>query len=61
MTREQIEREQYSDAELAGRYTDQPARLPDAVRVALGQAFEGEPLLAHAFVDLDERLALGER
>lgn len=61
MTRHRSDREQYSDRELAERYTNQPARLPDAVRARLLQACDGEPLLAYALVDLDERLALVER
>ena len=54
-------REQYSDAELAERYTDQPARLPDGVRAELSRALDGEPLLAYALVDLNEELELCER
>lgn len=61
MSRNQIQRGQYSDEELAERYTGQPARVPDDVRAELGRAFEGEPLLAYALVDLDERLALVQR
>lgn len=54
-------REQYSDAELAERYTDQPARLPDTVRAELSRALDGEPLLVYALVDLNEELELCQR
>ena len=61
MTSTTSQRDQYSDAELAERYTDQPARLPDGVRAELSRALDGEPLLAYAFVDLNEELELCER
>jgi ATP-binding cassette, subfamily B, bacterial len=49
------------DFDLIGRYTDQPARLPDDVREAVARATGGEPLAAYALVDLDARLCLCEQ
>lgn len=60
MTSETTNHERYSDRDLAERYTDQPARLPDAMRAEFGRAFGGDPILAYAWVDLNEALELAE-
>jgi ATP-binding cassette subfamily B protein len=49
------------DYELIGRYTDQPARLPERVRADIALA-TGQPSLdVYALVDLDLELRLGEQ
>jgi ATP-binding cassette, subfamily B, bacterial len=49
------------DVELIGRYTDQPARLPAAVREQITHAAGEASLRAYALVDLDPELRLCER
>jgi ATP-binding cassette, subfamily B, bacterial len=56
MTTEQ----RFDDRDIIARYTDQPSRLPDALRRAIvppGQATS--EILAYALADLDERLSFG--
>jgi ATP-binding cassette, subfamily B, bacterial len=48
------------DREIIERYTDQPNRLPAAVRARIEHAFCGGPILAYALIDLDAALNLAE-
>ena len=46
--------------EIITRYIGQPARLPDALRSALAQAWNGQPVHLYALADLDHTLHLRE-
>jgi ATP-binding cassette subfamily B protein len=47
-----------SDRQIIERYTDQPARLPAAVRVGIEEDFQGEPVQLYGMADLDASLKL---
>jgi ATP-binding cassette subfamily B protein len=49
------------DIELIGRYTDQPARMPEDVRRQLALATRQTEICAYALIDLDDELRLCER
>ena len=48
------------DRRIIRRYTDQPDRLPPAVRAALESEMDGAPVQLYALADLDENLQLSE-
>ena len=48
------------DHEIIGRYTDQPARLPAALRRHVEAAWHGAPVQLYALADLDDVLRLAE-
>lgn len=48
------------DRRVIERYTDQPARLPTDVRVAIEDAWNGRPVQLYALVDLDAGMRLQE-
>src|SRR6266702_5382028 len=48
------------DHEIIGRYTDQPARLPAALRQRIEASWNGAPVQLYALADLDEALRLTE-
>lgn len=51
--------ERYSiEREMIGRYTDQPSTLPEPLRRAIEQAWQGDPIQIYALADLDETLQL---
>ncbi len=49
------------DRRIIERYTDQPARMPAALRERIEAAWGGEPVQLYAMADLDESMALAER
>jgi ATP-binding cassette subfamily B protein len=49
-----------SDHAVVEAYTDQPARLPDALRAALEREWKGERVLLYALADLDPELCLAQ-
>ena len=49
--------QRFTDHDIIARYTDQPARLPDALRLRILRDTAPAELTAYAWVDLDERLA----
>lgn len=49
------------DRRIIERYTDQPARMPAALRERIEAAWGGEPVQLYAMADLDESMALSER
>src|ERR1051325_3102053 len=48
------------DHEIIGRYTDQPARLPAALRRHIEASWNGAPVQLYALADLDDGLRLTE-
>ena len=48
------------DRQIIARYTDQPDRMPAAVRRAIEDAWEGRPVQLYALVDLDAGMRLSE-
>ncbi|MCC7405045.1 MAG: ABC transporter ATP-binding protein [Bdellovibrionales bacterium] len=59
--RKKILREKLSEVEQIGHYTAQPAALPAALKILVEEQTHGEPMVAYAMVDLDERFRLTER
>ena len=49
------------DRRIIERYTDQPARMPAALRERIEARWGGEPVQLYAMADLDEAMALTER
>lgn len=49
------------DRRIIERYTDQPARMPAALRERIEAGWGGEPVQLYAMADLDESMALSER
>ncbi len=49
------------DFELIGRYTDQPARLPESVRASIALATGQAAVTGYALIDLDAELRLSEQ
>lgn len=47
----------FQDHDIIERYTDQPARLPEVVRLTIGREPGKASLVAYAWVDLDQHLA----
>jgi len=50
------DRANYTDVELLERYTNQPARLPDPLRLRIEREWGGVPIQLYALADLDESL-----
>jgi ATP-binding cassette, subfamily B, bacterial len=48
------------DREIIDRYTDQPSRLPVALRAEIEKSFGGRPVQLYCLVDLDASLKLAE-
>jgi ATP-binding cassette subfamily B protein len=51
---------QHTNEAIISRYTDQPARLPVALRRAIEERWDGAPVQLYALADLDQSLSLAE-
>jgi ATP-binding cassette subfamily B protein len=51
---------QHTNEAIISRYTDQPVRLPVALRRAIEERWDGAPVQLYALADLDQSLSLAE-
>ncbi len=55
-----IRESRFDDHDIIARYTDQPPRLPEALRQRITETGDANGVLAYALADLDERLGFAQ-